>query len=139
MRQLPALRVEHRHGHGGRRKTGRYDFQPTFGQFPLNAVTRYTSDATLEMTMKPSITYVHLLAHTPFFTALSADQLRWVIDYPREGIPKPGQSLPRMIRPAHPLRMTGSCATGQWRRHYDGNTYPSGHAAPGKWFNVREA
>ncbi|MBP3364603.1 MAG: hypothetical protein J6L74_12550, partial [Pseudomonas sp.] len=43
-----------------------------------------TPDAMQEMTMKPSITYLHLLRHTPFFTSLTTEQLRWVIDHSNE-------------------------------------------------------
>ena len=30
--------------------------------------------------MEPSVTYLHLLKHTPFFTSLTTAQLRWVIE-----------------------------------------------------------
>ncbi|WP_256735510.1 hypothetical protein [Pseudomonas sp. dw_612] len=98
-----------------------------------------TPDAKQDMTMKPSITYLHLLRHTPFFTTLSTDQLRWVIDHSREWETEAGSVIAKDDQ-------TGASATdywilldGEWRLHYDGNTFPSGHAAPGKWFNLREA
>ena len=39
---------------------------------------------TRSTTMEPSVTYLHLLKHTPFFTNLTTAQLRWVIDHSRE-------------------------------------------------------
>jgi hypothetical protein len=98
-----------------------------------------TPDAKQEMTMKPSITYLHLLRHTPFFTSLSTEQLRWVIDHSREWETEAGSVIAKVDQ-------TGASATdywvlldGGWRVHYDGSTFPSRHAAPGKWFNIRVA
>lgn len=109
----------------------------TFGLAACGA--QRTSDATQEMTMKPSITYLHLLRHTPFFTALSADQLRWVIDHSREWETEAGSVIAKNDQTGTSAADYWILLDGQWRLHYDGNTYPSGHAAPGKWFNIREA
>ncbi|NWB86854.1 hypothetical protein [Pseudomonas gingeri] len=89
--------------------------------------------------MKPSITYLHLLRHTPFFTALSTEQLQWVIDHSQEWETEDATVVAKSDR-------TGTSATdywilldGEWRVDYHGRWFPSGHADPGKWFNIREA
>ncbi|WP_411571660.1 hypothetical protein [Pectobacterium cacticida] len=43
--------------------------------------------------MKSSITYLHLLRYTQFFTQLDTGQLRWVIQHSREWEVQPGTFL----------------------------------------------
>lgn len=86
--------------------------------------------------MTPSITYLHLLRHTPFFTGLNTEQLRWVIDHSREWEAQPGAVIVG----------TGAKVTdegywvlldGGWTLGYRQRTYRSGHDAAGKWFEQR--
>ncbi|MCW5655834.1 hypothetical protein [Hydrogenophaga sp.] len=51
---------------------------------------RAVDDAPENATMKPSVTYLHLLRHTPMFTQLDTFQLRWTIERSREWEARPG-------------------------------------------------
>ncbi|HBU8514081.1 hypothetical protein [Klebsiella pneumoniae] len=84
--------------------------------------------------MTPSITYLHLLRHTPFFTALNTDQLRWVIDHSREWDVKAGGTI---VSNQHTAETAGYwiLLDGGWSLKLDDQTFHSGHADPGKWFN----
>lgn len=89
--------------------------------------------------MKPSTTYLHLLRHTPFFTALSTAQLRWVIGHSREWEADAGAVIAKCDE-------TGASDTdfwilldGGWRLEHDGLSFASGHAEPGKWFSIEIA
>lgn len=84
--------------------------------------------------MKPSVTYLHLLRHTPFFTELTTDQLRWVIGHSREWEVTTGQPI---VTPESPNDFNGYwiLLDGGWDLIVGGQRYPSGHADPGKWFN----
>lgn len=98
-----------------------------------------TPDAMQELTMKPSITYLHLLQHTPFFTSLSNEQLRWVIDHSQEWETEAGSVIAKNDQTGASASDYWVLLDGGWRLHYDGVTFPSGHADPGKWFNIRQA
>ncbi|WED25223.1 hypothetical protein L3V77_09035 [Vibrio sp. DW001] len=51
----------------------------------LNACSmQVVADAMGNLTMTPSVTYLRLLQHTPFFTSLNTKQLGWMIDHPME-------------------------------------------------------
>ena len=91
------------------------------------------------MTMRPSITYLHLLRHTPFFTALSTDQLQWVIDHSREWEVDAGTILSIQDEDGSSDQDDWILLDGGWQVEYAGATFPSGHADPGKWFSTREA
>jgi len=93
-------------------------------------------DAPENATMKPSVTYLHLLRHTPMFTRLDTSQLRWTIDHSREW-------------EARASTVVAACAEdgtgrdddiwilldGRWQVEENGRIHPSGHADPGKWFS----
>ncbi|PNQ90666.1 hypothetical protein CCU68_20660 [Pseudomonas gingeri NCPPB 3146 = LMG 5327] len=115
----------------------------TFGLFAAITLTACATpskpDATQEISMKPSITYLHLLRHTPFFTALSSDQLQWVIDHSREWEAEEGSVIASSAQANAPAADYWILLDGGWRVEYAGHSFPSGHAAPGKWFNLREA
>ena len=98
-----------------------------------------TPDAMQEMTMKPSITYLHLLRHTPFFTALSTEQLQWVIDHSMEWAAEPGAVIAKADQQATSAADYWILLDGAWQVEHDGQVYPSQHADPGKWFSIREA
>lgn len=89
--------------------------------------------------MIPQTTYLHLLKDTPFFTALTRPQLKWVIDHSSEWEVRAGTVL-------------ASCATGEpasddlwilldggWRVDAHGKQHPAGNADPGKWFSATVA
>ncbi|ROQ25828.1 hypothetical protein [Gallaecimonas pentaromativorans] len=88
-------------------------------------------DADGKKTMTPSTTYLHLLRHTPFFTALSTHQLRWVIEHSAEWRAEAGAVIARSTSaPDYWVLLDGGWELVCGERHY-----PSGHGAPGKWFN----
>lgn len=90
------------------------------------------------MTMRPSVTYLHLLRHTPFFTGLSTEQLQWVIDHSREWEVDAGAVLSRYGPQAPSDTDYWVLLDGGWRIEHDGKSFASEHAGPGKWFNTRE-
>lgn len=93
-----------------------------------------TRSSTPSAAMKPSITYLHLLRHTPFFTALDTPQLRWVIDHSREWEVRVGTTITSSSQ-----HDSGDgywiLLDGGWELHHHGQVVRSGHADPGKWFN----
>jgi hypothetical protein len=96
-------------------------------------------DASQNMTMQPSVTYLYLLRHTPFFTALSTGQLRWVIDHSHEWETDEGAVIAKCDRAGASDTDYWILLDGGWKVDYDGRSFASGHADPGKWFNTREA
>ena len=87
------------------------------------------------MTMIPQTTYLHLLKNTPFFTALTRPQLKWVIDHSHEWEVRAGT-------------VVASCADGEsasddlWilldgggRVDADGKQHAAGNVDAGKWFS----
>ncbi|MEX3634036.1 hypothetical protein [Paraburkholderia sp. BR14320] len=93
-------------------------------------------DANGNMTMRPSITYLHLLKHTPFFTALTKSQLQWVIDHSREWEADSGAVIAKCEGMADHGAPYWILLDGGWQIEFKGETYPSGHADPGKWFRA---
>jgi len=91
------------------------------------------------MAMRPSITYLHLLRHTPFFTALSTEQLQWVIDHSREWEVDAGTVLSIQDADGPSDHDDWILLDGGWQIERGGEFFPSGHADPGKWFSTREA
>lgn len=94
-------------------------------------------DADNKLTMKPSITYLHLLRHTPFFTSLSTEQLEWVIDHSREWEVSKGSVLSK--REASGVSDTDYWVLldGGWHITGGGHTLSVRHDDPGKWFSTR--
>ena len=84
--------------------------------------------------MKPTVTYLYLLRHTPFFTELNTDQLRWVIQHSREWEVQAGRSI---VSSDSSGDGTGYWVLldGSWDLELQGRHHASGHADPGKWFN----
>jgi hypothetical protein len=97
------------------------------------------ADAAQKMTMRPSITYQHLLRHTPFFTALSKAQLQWVIDHSREWEADAGAVIATCDGAADPNAPYWILLDGGWQIEYRDKTFRSGNADPGKWFSAAEA
>lgn len=100
---------------------------------------QHEPDALQSLTMKPSVTYLHLLRHTPFFTALTKEQLQWVIDHSREWSADKGAVIARCDATGTTDKNYWILLDGGWQLEHDGRTFPSSHADPGKWFNTHEA
>jgi len=104
--------------------------------FGLNACSRQMkADAAGNLTMTPSVTYLHLLRHTPFFTSLTTDQLRWTINHSKEW----------QIKTAGVIATNKDDADywvlldGGWQLSCNQNNHHSKHDEAGKWFNPRVA
>lgn len=80
--------------------------------------------------MKQSVTYLHLLRHTPFFTALNKQQLQYVIAHSTEWEVRAGQLISTGAEAADTMWVL---LDGGWQVEQAGRTTPSGHASPGKW------
>jgi hypothetical protein len=90
-------------------------------------------------TMEPSVTYLHLLKHTPFFTSLTTGQLRWVIGHSHEWEARAGTVI---------AECNGDAASGAqdqaiwilldggWQIEAAAHMYPADHASAGKWFSA---
>ena len=85
--------------------------------------------------MTPSVTYLHLLAKTPFYTALTNEQLQWVIDHSREWVVVPGAEIASNKRGTDSIWVL---LDGGWQVEHAGRTLPAGHADPAKWFGGRD-
>jgi len=92
-----------------------------------------------DVAMVPQTTYLHLLKNTPFFTALTREQLKWVIGHSREWKAMAGT-------------VVGSCATGEpaqddlwvlldggWQIEIGGKPHASKNSDAGKWFSATVA
>ncbi|NPT45751.1 hypothetical protein GNZ12_31415 [Paraburkholderia sp. 1N] len=89
--------------------------------------------------MKPSVTYLHLLKHTPFFTSLTTEQLRWVISHSHEWEAQPGTVVAQCDGSAHGAANNQGMwilLDGGWQIEYGKQSYPAGHADAGKWFST---
>jgi hypothetical protein len=103
----------------------------------LAACTRFGNASSKGIRMKPSVTYLRLLRHTPFFTALDDEQLRWIIGLSHEWEAEAGATVATCGAEA-----TGSgdpywiLLDGHWQLEESGRNHVSGHADPGKWFSA---
>jgi hypothetical protein len=98
-----------------------------------------TSVTTRSTEMKPSVTYLHLLKHTPFFTSLTTEQLRWVISHSHEWEAQPGTVVAQCggIAQGTPGDQgMWILLDGGWQIEYGQHAYPAGHASAGKWFSA---
>ncbi len=86
--------------------------------------------------MKPSVTYLHLLKHTPFFTGLTTGQLRWVIGHSHEWEAQPGAVVAQCGGDTTGDPAMWILLDGGWQVEADGHAYPAGHASAGKWFSA---
>jgi hypothetical protein len=84
-----------------------------------------------ESGMRQSVTYLHLLRHTPFFTALNKEQLQYVIAHSTEWEARSGQVISTGKEAADYMWVL---LDGGWQVEQAGRTSPSGHASPGKWY-----
>lgn len=83
--------------------------------------------------MKASITYLHLLAKTPFFTKLTSPQLQWVIDHSKEWEVRKGTQIASSDGDPEDFWIL---LDGGWQLDSGGKLYPAGHADPGKWYGA---
>lgn len=88
--------------------------------------------------MKPSVTYLHLLKHTPFFTGLTTDQLRWVIGHSHEWEAQPGTVVAQCSSGATTAEDQAMwiLLDGGWQVEVGLHAYPADHASAGKWFSA---
>jgi hypothetical protein len=84
-----------------------------------------------EKGMKQSVTYLHLLRHTPFFTALSKEQLQYVIAHSTEWEARAGQEI---SNGAEASDFMWVLLDGGWQVEQAGRVSASGHSSPGKWY-----
>jgi hypothetical protein len=84
--------------------------------------------------MRASTTHLYLLRRTPFFTGLSTEQLRYVIGHSREW---EAQAATVVAGSADEADDVWILLDGGWQVQYEGRSYPSGHASPGKWYSPR--
>lgn len=85
--------------------------------------------------MSASVTYLHLLAKTPFFAALSTDQLQWVIDHSREWSVVPGAEIASSTRGVDSFWVL---LDGGWQVESGGRSVKAGRADPAKWYGGRD-
>ena len=80
---------------------------------------------------KPSVTYLHLLAKTPFFTALDKSQLQWAIDHSREWSVARGSEISSSTLGPDNFWVLRD---GGWQIEHGGAPIRAGHADPAKWY-----
>lgn len=102
---------------------------------PLSACAQKPSVPPPGPGMSASTTYLHLLAKTPFFAALSRDQLQWVIDHSREWSVAPGTEITGSARAAGSFWVL---LDGGWQVEHAGRSVKAGHADPAKWYGGRD-
>ena len=85
--------------------------------------------------MSASVTYLHLLAKVPMFTAMSREQLQWVIDHSREWAAAPGAEIATSDRGADSF---WTLLDGRWRIEQGASGVEAGHADPARWFGGRD-
>jgi hypothetical protein len=100
-----------------------------------------TSITTRSTTMKPSVTYLHLLKHTPFFTGLTTDQLRWVIAHSHEWEAQAGTVVAQCNDSAATAEDQAMwiLLDGGWQVEVGPHAFPADHAGAGKWFSAAAA
>lgn len=84
--------------------------------------------------MKASVTYVHLLRHTPFFTELTDDQLKWVIKHSREWEAPAGTVIDSRAEGVNPSSDLWILLDGGWQIETKNSSYTAGNDNPGKWY-----
>lgn len=93
-------------------------------------------DAAGQLSMKPSVTYLFLLRRTPFFTALSTEQLQWTIAHSREWKVRAGSVIDACRNDgADHASDDWILLDGGWAIEHDGRAERAGRADAGKWFN----
>lgn len=81
--------------------------------------------------MKQSVTYLHLLTKTPFFTRLDKSQLQWVIDHSTEWEASAGMEVSNRRDASDHIWIL---LDGGWQIEQGGQVFKAGHADPAKWY-----
>lgn len=109
----------------------------------VSDVQSLSGTAARSAAMKPSVTYLFLLRHTPFFTRLSTAQLRQVIEHSHEWEAPAGAVVDECVKKdSHSAEdAAGSpgiwiLLDGSWQVEYAGRRYPADHSGAGKWFST---
>ena len=84
--------------------------------------------------MKASVTYLHLLRHTPFFTKLDDDQLKWVIKHSREWDAPAGTVIDSRAEGVNPSSDLWILLDGSWQVETKVSSFTAGNNDPGKWY-----
>ncbi|MEK6418340.1 MAG: hypothetical protein V4801_01945 [Burkholderia gladioli] len=93
-------------------------------------------DAAGQLSMQPSVTYLFLLRRTPFFTALSTEQLRWTIAHSKEWKVREGTVIATCRDDGGaPAADDWILLDGGWAVEHDGRAEQAGRADAGNWFN----
>lgn len=103
------------------------------------AVLSFGTHRNKDMAMIPQTTYLHLLKNTPFFTALTRQQLRWVIDHSHEWEVKAGTVIASSTNGESAVDDLWILLDGRWRVEIDGKQYAAGNTDEGKWFSSPES
>ena len=98
-------------------------------QAPSDVETAYQDSR-----MKASVTFVHLLRHTPFFTELNDDQLKWVIKHSREWEAPAGTVIDSRAEGVNPSSDLWILLDGGWQIETKNSSYTAGNDDPGKWY-----
>ncbi len=88
--------------------------------------------------MKPSVTYLRLLRHTPFFTELNDEQLKWVIDNSREWDAPAGTVIESHVAGVSTSADIWILLDGGWQVETPTAVYAAGNGAPGKWYSAAQ-
>ncbi|AZF43345.1 hypothetical protein C4J87_3193 [Pseudomonas sp. R1-43-08] len=99
-------------------------------QAPTDSETVYQDSR-----MNASVTYLHLLRHTPFFTELNDEQLKWVIKHSREWDAPAGTVLDSRAAGTAVSSDLWVLLDGGWQVETQTNAYAAGNGAPGKWYS----
>lgn len=81
--------------------------------------------------MKKSVTYLHLLKKTPFFTRLDKQQLKWVIDHSTEWEALAGMEVSNRLDANDYIWIL---LDGGWQVEQGGQVLTAGHADAAKWY-----
>lgn len=85
--------------------------------------------------MKASVTYLHLLRHTPFFSEFNDGQLKWVIKHSREWDAPAGTVIDSRVAGAAASPDVWILLDGGWQVETKYSTHTAGNTAPGKWYS----
>jgi signal-transduction protein with cAMP-binding, CBS, and nucleotidyltransferase domain len=84
-----------------------------------------------DLPMKQSVTYLHLLTKTPFFTSLDKAQLKWVIAHSTEWEVQPGTEISNQQNANLYMWVL---LDGGWQVEQGGQVLKAGHADAAKWY-----
>jgi hypothetical protein len=103
----------------------------------IGCIPRAATDAETayqDSRMSPSVTYVHLLRHTPFFTELNDEQLKWVTRHSREWDAPAGTVIDGCTPGGSASSDLWILLDGGWQVETQGAVHSSDNAGPGKWY-----